>query len=71
MLHAFILGAALMAGLLLAGRWYATADTKILLRVLKWVLLGGILSVVLFFIFTSTLILPVNERKISNRNSNK
>ena len=44
-----------MAGLLLAGRWYSTADTKTLLRVLKWALLGVIFSVVLFFLVSGRL----------------
>ena len=49
MFPAFILGVALLAGVLLAGRWYAMADTKTLLAVLKWVLMSTVVSVVLFF----------------------
>ena len=52
MFPAFILGVALLAGVLLAGRWYAKADTKTLLTMLKWVLLGTVVSVVLFFIIS-------------------
>jgi len=52
---ALILGIALLAGLLLAGRWYATADTKTLLKALKWVLLGIVVSVALFFVVTGRL----------------
>ena len=55
MFPAFILGVALLAGMLLAGRWYATADTKTLLKVLKWVLLGTVVSVVIFFIISGRL----------------
>jgi hypothetical protein len=52
---AFILGVALLAGMLLAGRWYAMADTKTLLKMLKWVLLGTVVSVVFFFIISGRL----------------
>ena len=55
MFPAFTLGMALLAGMLLAGRWYATADTKTLLKVLKWVLLGTVVSVVFFFIISCRL----------------
>ena len=55
MFPAFILGVALLAGALLAGRWYATADTKTLLTVLKWVLIGTVVSAVLFFIISGRL----------------
>jgi len=51
----FILGIAILAGLLLAGRWYASADTKTLLKVLKWVLIGLVLTVALFFLVTGRL----------------
>ena len=50
-----ILGIALLAGFLLAGRWYSTADTKTLLKALKWLLLGVVVSVALFFVFTGKL----------------
>ena len=55
MLPYFILGIALLAGLLLAGRWFATADPKTLLKVLKWLLIGVIGTVALFFILTGRL----------------
>ena len=48
----FILGIALLAGLLLAGRWYSTADPKSLIKVLKWTLIGVIAAVALFFLVT-------------------
>jgi len=51
----FILGIAILAGLLLAGRWYASADTKTLLRALKWTLIGLVLTVALFFLATGRL----------------
>jgi len=52
MFPAFILGISLLAGFLLAGRWYATADTKTLLTALKWALLGTVLAVVVFFVIS-------------------
>ncbi len=51
----FILGLALLAGLLLAGRWFTTADPKTLVKVLKWLLFGFIGAVALFFVFTGRL----------------
>ena len=56
MFPAFILGVALLAGILLAGRWYATADTKTLMRVLKWVLVGTVVFIVVFFIANGRLV---------------
>jgi len=50
-----ILGIAILAGLLLAGRWYSSADTKTLLKVLKWVLIGLVVTVALFFVVTGRL----------------
>lgn len=55
MLPYFVLGIAIVAGLLLAGRWYSTADPKTLIKVLKWLLLGIIGSVALFFLATGRL----------------
>ena len=48
----FILGLAILAGMMLAGRWFATADPKVLVKVLKWSLLGVIGMVALFFLLT-------------------
>ncbi|MDH5749885.1 MAG: hypothetical protein OEY85_11310 [Rhodospirillales bacterium] len=45
MLPFFILGIALLLGGLLAMRWYATADPRVLMKVIKWS--GGILLVLL------------------------
>ena len=50
-----ILGFALLAGVLLAGRWYATVDTKTLLKALKWTLLGIVVATALFFVVTGRL----------------
>lgn len=50
-----ILGIALLAGLLLAGRWFVSADPKTLVKVLKWLLFGVIGAVILFFLFTGRL----------------
>lgn len=55
MLPYFVLGIALLAGLLLAGRWFTTADPKTLVKVLKWLLLGVIGLGALFFILTGRL----------------
>ena len=55
MLSLFILSAAVIAGLILASRWYISTDTKNLLKVLRWLLLGSVLSAVLFFIFSGRL----------------
>ena len=55
MLAYLILGVALLAGFLLAGHWYSTADTKALLKALKWLLLGLVVMVALFFVFTGRL----------------
>jgi len=48
----FLLGIALLAGLLLFGRWFGQADPKSLFKVLKWVLVTVIVAVALFFVMT-------------------
>ncbi len=50
-----ILGIALLAGILLAGRWFATADPKALIKVVKWLFIGIILAVIIFFAVTGRL----------------
>jgi hypothetical protein len=52
MLHFFVLGLVVLAGLLLAGRWFTMADPKSLIRTLKILLFGIIGAAALFFIFT-------------------
>lgn len=52
MLPYFVLGIALLAGLLLAGRWFTTADPKTLVKALKWLLFGVIGLVAVFFLLT-------------------
>jgi len=47
-----VLGIALLAGVLLAGRWYVSADPKTIVKTLKWLLVGGILAVAAFFLMT-------------------
>lgn len=47
-----ILGIAVLAGFLLAGRWYATADPRTLYKVLKWALIALVVAIALFFFFT-------------------
>ncbi|MBT3307404.1 MAG: hypothetical protein HN377_13115 [Alphaproteobacteria bacterium] len=55
MLHLFILGLVVLAGLLLAGRWFTTADPKTLIKVLRILLFGVIGAAALFFIVTGRL----------------
>lgn len=55
MVHFFVLGLVILAGLLLAGRWFTTAEPKTLIRVLKFLLFGVIGAAALFFIFTGRL----------------
>ena len=55
MLSLFILSAAVIAGLIVVGRWYVSTDIKTLLKVLRWLLLGIVFSIVLFFIFSGRL----------------
>ena len=50
-----ILGIALLAGIMLAGRWYVNTDPKILLKLLKWILIGSILAIATFFALTGRL----------------
>ncbi len=50
-----ILGVALLAGLLLAGKWFTTADPRAIIKALKWLLFGVIGAAALFFIFTGRL----------------
>jgi hypothetical protein len=46
------LGVALLAGALLAGRWFSHADPKVLIKVFKWCLVGLVIVVALFFVFS-------------------
>ena len=50
-----ILGIALLAGLLLAGRWFVSTDPKTLIKALKWLLFGVIGAVIVFFVVTGRL----------------
>jgi hypothetical protein len=51
----FILGIALLTGVLLSMRWYVSADPKTLLKVLKWLSLGLIIVIGLFLALTGRL----------------
>ena len=51
----FVLGIALLAGLLLTARWFAAADPKTLARVLKWLAFILIVGVVVFMALTGRL----------------
>ena len=55
MLPYLILGVALLAGFMLAGRWYATTDPRTLIKVLKWGLIGLVSSIAIFFVMTGRL----------------
>ena len=55
MLPYLVLGIALLAGLLLAGRWFASADAETILRVVKRVVLGLVLFGVVFLAITGRL----------------
>jgi hypothetical protein len=50
-----ILGLALLAGVLLAGKWYVETDARTLLKASQWGLLGLIIVIVLFFVFSGRL----------------
>lgn len=52
MIAYLILGIALLAGVLLAGRWYVNADPKSILRALKWLLIILVIAIALFFVLT-------------------
>jgi len=51
----FVLGVALLVGLLLTMRWYVSADPKTLLKALKWLSLGLIVVIGLFLALTGRL----------------
>jgi len=50
-----ILGVALFVAMLLAANWYSTADTKMILKALKWGVIGIISVAAVYFIFTGRL----------------
>ncbi|HEB79532.1 MAG TPA: molecular chaperone DnaJ [Rhodospirillales bacterium] len=55
MLPYLALGVALMAGLLLAGRWFAAANPQDMVKGLKWLLIGVFVLVLVFFTVTGRL----------------
>ncbi len=55
MLPYFLLGIAMLVGLILAGRWFVHADPKLLAKVLKRLALAVIASVALYLILTGRL----------------
>jgi len=55
LLAAFLLGIAILVGMILVLRWYVSAEPKTVLKVLKWVGLGAVAAVVLFFAVTGRL----------------
>ncbi|HEC90856.1 MAG TPA: molecular chaperone DnaJ, partial [Alphaproteobacteria bacterium] len=50
-----ILGIALLAGVLLTGRWFANADPKALIKVLKWFFIAIILVAIVFLALSGRL----------------
>ncbi len=55
MLPSFLLGIALLVGMILIARWYISAQPKTILKVLKWVGLGIAAVVILFLAVTGRL----------------
>jgi hypothetical protein len=55
MLTLFLLGIALLIGLILFGRWYVTAEPKEALKALKWIGIGFFIIISCFFVFTGRL----------------
>lgn len=47
-----VFGIALLAGFLLAGKWYVNADARSILRALKWLLIVIVIAVAVFFVLT-------------------
>jgi len=56
MLGYFVLGVALLVGLLLIAKWYTTADPKTLARMLKWIGLVLVVALVAFLAFSGRLV---------------
>ena len=55
MLPYFILGIALLAGLIVAGRWFVTVDPKTLARALKWLAAAAVVGVIVLLAATGRL----------------
>ncbi|SVC77616.1 uncharacterized protein METZ01_LOCUS330470, partial [marine metagenome] len=51
-----ILGIALVAGLLLAGRWYVSAEPRTLIKAVKWALVGLVGFIAVFFVVNGKLV---------------
>ncbi len=54
-----ILGVSVLIALILAARWFVSADPKLLARVLKWGTFGVLTLVAVFFAFTGRLALAL------------
>ena len=48
----FVLGVAILVGLVLAARWYASAPPQSILRVFKWTAITGCISIIFVIILT-------------------
>ncbi|MBT3359886.1 MAG: DnaJ domain-containing protein [Rhodospirillales bacterium] len=59
MLPYFILGIALLAGLLLVGRWFVNADPKVLVKSLKWLAVIVIIGIIISLAVTGRLVWAV------------
>ena len=55
MVSYFVFGIALLAGLLLVARWFATAEPAVLVKVVKRLVLGIVLGVIVFLAVTGRL----------------
>ena len=55
MIHFFVLGLLIMAGLLLVGQWFSRENPRKIIKILKFTLFGIVGAAVLFFILTGKL----------------
>jgi len=55
----FVLGTAILAGLILAGKWFVEAEPKAIINVAKWVLIGVIAVVIIFFVLSGRIFLAL------------
>ena len=52
MIHFFVLGLLIMAGLLLVGQWFSRENPRKIIKILKFSLFGVVGAAILFFILT-------------------
>lgn len=46
----FVLGVAMLAGLLLAGQWFSSAEPKAIIKISKWLLIGIVIVIAIFLL---------------------